>query len=142
MDELQAVIDRRIEENGGEGDPQVKDEKYITFKRSDFYMMMGFLGLPPWRDQVTGDLVGTTMDCAPLAQSIIDEAERTCLKDAVVIRRQDYIAAPALNSYAHLIGLAATMNDDPSKAENLRAVADYFHQQAELAAVEGWKWPD
>ena len=118
-------------------------EKYITFKRDEFFAMMGYLALPPWRDHESGDLVGAAMDCAPLAEDITKEVERVRLKDAVVIRRQDYFAAPALNAYAQCIAISARLiQDDLVRQGELLQIADYFHQQAELAAEEGWKLPD
>lgn len=66
------------------------------------------------------------------------------LQDAVVIRRQDRFAGPALHVYAANIGLVAAVVKpaDPIMSEELSAVADYFHQQALLADAEGFKFPD
>lgn len=105
----------------------IKDEKYIVFKREDFYQMMGALALP------TGDV-----DCAPVAQRIIEVAETTALADAVVIRRQDLFAGPSLHAYAASITIAARLSDEA----RLQPIADYFHEQAILADAEGWKVPD
>ena len=70
-----------------------KNEKYITFKREEFFQMMGQLALPPWAAP-DGTLVGTDWDCAPIAQQIEALADEVSLDDAVVIRRQDLFASP------------------------------------------------
>jgi hypothetical protein len=66
--------------------------------------------------------------------------------DAVVIRRQDFFAAPALNAYAHAIGIAVQAikwtGVMPPGIADLQVVADYFLEQAELSAEEGYKFPD
>ena len=58
--------------------------------------------------------------------------------DAVVIRRQDLFASPCLATYANMIALVARRVEDPE----LLAIADYFEDQAQLAAEEGRKYPD
>lgn len=103
------------------------DRKYIVFKRSDFFMMLGFLMDPD------------TPAKGP--QTALDEVEKLYLRDAVVIRRQDYLAAPALATYASVIGLASHLTTGEVK-DRLLDVADYFHQQSELATEEAWKLPD
>lgn len=60
------------------------------------------------------------------------------LPDAVVIRRQDLFASPCLATYANMIALVARRVEDPE----LLAIADYFEDQAQLAAEEGRKYPD
>jgi len=60
------------------------------------------------------------------------------LPDGVVIRRQDLFAAPCLATYANMIALVAKRVEDPE----LLAIADYFEDQARLAAEEGHKYPD
>jgi hypothetical protein len=60
------------------------------------------------------------------------------VEDAVVIRRQDLFAAPCLATYANMIALVAKRVEDPE----LLAIADYFEDQARLAAEEGHKYPD
>jgi len=65
--------------------------------------------------------------------------------DAVVIRRQDLFASPALASYAASIAIAirvAESHQDMALVSQLLRVADYFQRQSELAADEGWKLPD
>jgi hypothetical protein len=103
------------------------DTRYIVFKRSEFFTMLGYLMDP---------------DTPPKGPEVaLDEVEKLYLHDAVVIRRQDYLAAPALATYASVIGLATHLTSGDVK-DRLLAVADYFQQQSELAAEEGWKLPD
>jgi hypothetical protein len=81
------------------------------------------------------------------------------LPDAVVIRRQDLFAGPALHSYAAAISIAVKLSrdngiakqgnrtvdevlDDAASIRHMQGVADYFHEQALLADEEGWKTPD
>ena len=106
------------------------DTRYIVFKRSDFYQLLGYL-------LSEASLAGTQY----VLPSALDEVEKIYLRDAVVIRRQDYLAAPALATYASVIGLATHLTTGEVK-DRLLAVADYFQQQSELAAEEGWKLPD
>jgi hypothetical protein len=117
------------------------DDKYITFRRDQFYELMGELALPPWKDP-EGSLVGTEWDSAPIAQVIKKRAEDTELVDAVVIRRRDMFASPCLATYANMIAMVATHIDDKDQAEELLNIADYFDRQANLAADEGFKLPD
>lgn len=93
----------------------VTDDKYIVFKRSDIISVTdGYVTF------TTGNVVA----------------------DAVVIRRQDYFASPALATYACTIGLVAHTTPDQVLAQRLLRVADYFQQQSEAAAEQGWKFPD
>lgn len=91
--------------------------KYVTFKREEF-------------DQV---MKGQDF--------LIKQLRSMVLKDAVVIRRQDFFASPALATYAQCIALVAKTTDDKELKERLLTVADFFQQQSELAADEGWKFP-
>lgn len=103
------------------------DDKYITFKRGDFLEMVG-----QW----------TTQDMSrrqvPL---VLAEVELLEINDAVVIRRQDLFASPALATYAAMIGIVASREGDPEIKQNLLDIADYFERQGELAAAEGWHLP-
>jgi hypothetical protein len=72
----------------------------------------------------------------------IEGAEALSLADAVVIRRQDKFASPCLFTYANMIALVADNIDDRDQALQLTYIADYFHDQAVLAADEGYKFPD
>lgn len=71
------------------------------------------------------------------------------VEDAVVIRRQDVFAPPALDAYANAIqtvievlSAAPGFEKDDETIARLRSVADYFHENA----VESWstkrKLPD
>jgi hypothetical protein len=102
------------------------DEKYITFKRQEFLELIS----PAARNFAT-------------SEAMYAEVLKLALPDVVVIRRQDYFATPALNAYASCIAIAARlMQHDLVKQQELLNIADYFHQQAELAGDEAWKLPD
>src|SRR5678815_3846850 len=108
--------------------PAPKDSKYIVFKRNEFFEMMGQLALPPFPG---GGAEG--QDCAPIAQHVIDVAEKTCVEDAIVIRRQDAFAPPALDAYANAITTSIQLdlvvnggNKHPA-VTRLKEIADYFH---------------
>jgi len=92
------------------------DDKYIVFKRQEFEQNLS--GLP---------------------KSVFNAI---ALPDAVVIRRQDLFASPALHGYANSIGIAIALTDDEVTRKRLQGVADYFHQQGEAASEEAAKLPD
>jgi len=130
------------------------DQRYIVFKRGEFYEMMGKLALPPHYGTTSSgkqEIAGKHWDCAPIADEIKRCAEAACLGDAVVIRRQDVFAAPALEAYANAIqcvidalqqvGITHDGNA-PSMVDHLRETADYFHEQAEKSYGEQRKVPD
>lgn len=98
------------------------DDKYITFRREDFDKLLAA------QPAVRGHELRT-------------EFQQHELPDAVVIRRQDLFAAPALATYASCIGLAASLSDDDTR-RSLLGISDYFQRQAELASEEGFKLPD
>jgi hypothetical protein len=92
------------------------DDKYVTFKREDF------------ERHIFGQAAARYADYE--------------LTDAVVIRRQDLFASPALATYAACIAITAqTMPVGPTK-DALLDVGDYFERQSQLAADEGFKLPD
>ena len=91
------------------------NEKYATFKRDDLIA-------------VTDGYVTFKTDAE--------------LPDAVVIRRQDLFASPCLATYANMIALVAKNHPDIKVSQDLLAIADYFEDQARLAAEEGYKLPD
>jgi hypothetical protein len=93
----------------------MSDEKYIVFKRSEFMQTVGGLGA---------------------------RYEGLEIPDAVVIRRQDKFASPCLATYASMIALVAQNISDADQGKELMAIADYFEDQAQLAAAEGYKLPD
>ena len=105
---------------------ETTDDKYVVMKKEDFWLLLGYVN--------NGRLSDIDM---------IEEAAANMLHDAVVIRRQDYIAAPALSAYANLIGLSALVmaDNDPVTGAQMMRVADYFSRQSEMAADEGRKWP-
>lgn len=96
-------------------------DKYIVFKRDE------------WNKFEDGGLARELM-------------RTRALDDAVVIRRQDVFAGPALSSYAHSIGVAARLlrvrAGNTVEAKQLQDIADYFSEEAELAFEEGYKTPD
>ena len=91
-------------------------DKYVTFNRDE--LMHQLQGLP-----------------------VIPLLSRIEINDAVVIRRQDKFASPCLATYASMIALVAENHSDPQIKEELMRVADYFEDQAKLAADEGYKLP-
>jgi hypothetical protein len=95
--------------------PESNDDKYVTFKRVEFIEMV--------------------------KHNILDWNEIE-VNDAVVIRRQDYFAAPALATYASMIATALVLIDDPKRTAQLTVIADYFQRQSEIAGDESWKFPD
>lgn len=98
----------------------MNDSKYVTFKREEYQRHTD-----------------------PGVQKELRELE---IQDAVVIRRQDKFASPALATYAAMIAIVASeipeIGDLTYKKEELLQIADYFEDQARLAAEEGWKVPD
>lgn len=100
----------------------MNDDKYIVFKRDDY-------------------------DGYKWDQKYI--LEGFAIPDAVVIRKQDVFAPPALEGYANAItcvlealeGVAIT-EETSEIIWRLRRVADYFHGQAEDAYNFQRKLPD
>ena len=99
--------------------PEDTDDKYVTFNRRELKRAFERKGLP-----------------FPNFLKMLE------INDAVVIRRQDKFASPALATYASMISMVATNHSDPDVAKELLAIADYFEGQAQLAAAEGYKLPD
>jgi hypothetical protein len=132
---------RYLDKTGIDLRSDVAESKYMVFKREDFYQMMGELALPP------GSGAPEDMDCAPIAQHIQGTAEATRLQDAVVIRRQDVFAPPALDAYSNAImttveGLKAFGFVGSDTVKRLRMTADYFHQEATASWDTDRKLPD
>ncbi len=119
---------------------QPTDDKYTVFKTSELYELLGELALPPHIGP-DGERVGTDWDCAPLSARIHQRVQEVRLQDAVVIRRQDTFASPALLTYAAMISMVAKNHPTPPVAAELLAIADYFQRQGELAGEEAWKLP-
>ena len=110
----------------GEADgPRVTDDKYVVFKRNEFWMTLGRLLSDASLQGEQFEMARATVEMVPLA-------------DAVVIRRQDLFAGPALAAYAACIAMVAKNTDN----KRLMDVADYFHEQSIAADAEGWKFPD
>lgn len=67
----------------------------------------------------------------------------TPVDDAVVIRRQDVFAPPALDAYANSIQVAITAGGVEGNARvRLARIADFFHEQAVLSWDTTRKLPD
>jgi len=103
----------------------VRDSKYVVFKRDDY---VNWFNSFPERAMPNGP--------GPYA-----------LEDAVVIRRQDVFAPPALDAYANSIRVALSMampSDEAgiNIAARLAEIADYFHEQATLSWDTERKLPD
>lgn len=65
------------------------------------------------------------------------------VEDAVVIRRQDKFAPPALDAYANAITMVIEAGNLALPArQRLQQIADYFHDQAAKAWGESRKLPD
>lgn len=103
-------------------DMPIDPQKYIVFKRDELmnvigkFMNGGFVNEQEWGH--------------------IEEAE---LKDAVVIRKQDKLAASGLSAYAHTAVTVSEVTDDPGLLE----IADYFADQAaEARALTNSRLPE
>lgn len=72
---------------------------------------------------------------------LFSKLEMLSLEDAVIIRRQDRFASPALFVYANMIEIVAKNHPDREIRNELQAIADYFHEQGVLAGEEGYKIP-
>ena len=116
-----SAVVRNNRRNKDKGGP-VGNDKYVVLKREDWDRLY---------DEIVGRTAFTTANEIP-----------TPLDDAVVIRRQDFFAGPALHSYAANIGLAAKLSKPSPTSRRLQTIADYFHEQAVLADEEGKKVPD
>lgn len=94
--------------------------KYIVFKRAEF---------DQWLINHPSDLLGKDGNYAVVP-----------VPDAVVIRRQDVFAPPALDAYANSISIALEISEAPNT--HLQVIADYFHEQACEAWQTDRKIPD
>lgn len=97
-------------------------EKYVVFKREDFKQW-----IEEWPE--------------------VAEDSPPAILDAVVIRRQDKFAPPALDAYANAIQCVLEMVGDDVKMDietysRLQQIADYFHEQAVAAWDAKRKLPD
>lgn len=92
------------------------------------------------------------VDAGPVGAHALRRSDQVAILDAVVIRRQDLFAGPALNAYSHAIGVALSVMKNVLRSHGIEAPgaivdelqnsADYFHEQAEVAHEEGYKLPD
>jgi len=80
---------------------------------------------------------------------IVTKHDGTPVEDAVVIRRQDVFAPPALDAYANAIQCVveamSTQASEPRTFQlmgRLQYIADYFHEQAAKSWSEQRKLPD
>ena len=103
------------------------DKKYVVFKKEaldDLLVSFADKLSPP-----VGDALNTFVSKE--------------VQDAVVIRRQDVFAPPALDMYANAIQIGVQVsNYDPEVKQRLTEIADYFHEQAALAWDMHRKIPD
>lgn len=103
----------------------MKDEKYVVFKKSEF---------DAWWQQPT---VGGSHHRLPSPEAV---------HDAVVIRRQDVFAPPALDAYANgitvVLEILKKVGVSPDIVIPLEAKADYFHAQAHRSWNTDRKIPD
>lgn len=119
----------------------MNDEKYIVFKRKDF-------------DQLREKLI--SVELPTIVDRVLDLPP---VEDAVVIRKQDVFAGPALHAYASsiqtVIELLRSLSTDPVNVDHgvpgltveqmsrLYPIRDYFFQQAfEADDVRTKKVPD
>lgn len=108
-------------------------DKYVVFKISD------------WLDQreVINRVSNTTnAEDGRVLDGALSALDRARLDDAVVIRRQDLFAAPALHTYAAMMAIAVRLSKASPERDRLHEIADYFHEQAVLADDEGRRIPD
>jgi hypothetical protein len=103
----------------------VHDEKYIVFPRDKFKEMIE----PRAMNFATAEI--HRIELMGLA-----------INDAVVIRRQDLFAGPALHAYSNNMVMAARMISEGEEQKRLLGIADYFHEQAVLSDAEAWHLPD
>lgn len=108
------------------------DTKYIVFKRTSF-------------DDL---LIKVVPELTPSVGDALNVLASEQIEDAVVIRKQDVFAAPALDAYANAIAVAIEVlsshnrgNNNPM-VESLKAIADYFHSAASASWEMDRKIPD
>lgn len=114
------------------------DEKYFVIKRTELMRL---------QRNVDEGRAGTAKD-------ILRAININQIDDAVVIRKQDVFAPPALDAYANAIQcvietlkevgtqLSLVEPDLTLKAKTLQGIADYFRVQAEDAYDRKRKLPD
>lgn len=106
----------------------MQDDKYVVFKIGDW--------LDFWKE----------FPDSPDTEHLLTPLQRKRLDDAVVIRRQDVFAPPALDAYANCIMVVLetekAINGNTKLAQRLQNIADYFHTQAAEAWQADRKVPD
>lgn len=105
-------------------------EKYISFKREEFYELMGALMLP--KD-------------GPVTRRIITEVSAAQLEDAVVLRTKDLFAGTALRAYADTVSnsIEIMLEMGVVVPEHLVRIRDYFYAKSDDAyAVKAKRIPD
>lgn len=102
--------------------------KYVVFKSEDLDRL-----LLAFKDKLT-----------PEVGEALNNLVGSALPDAVVIRRQDVFAPPALDAYANSIMAALEIVNTLGNGVpvGLRDIADYFHEQAALSWQADRKIPD
>lgn len=110
----------------------MEERKYFVVKTRDFEDMLAQIA---------------HAGLSPTIGGILNELAEKELDDAVVIRRQDQFAPPALDAYANsiLVALSLVAHNDQhaqERAKSLKEIADYFHHQASLAWDTARKLPD
>ena len=101
---------------------EIRDEKYVVFKRDEFYHLI---------------------DNSSILVGEFDRLEKLILLDATVIRGQDLLAEPLLAAYVGMLAIVIKGGNlsDEERARLLQT-ADYFHDRAIQAADLGYKLPD
>ena len=90
-------------------------------------------------DAIAEELASTYFHAGGLVRSLVKEHT---LPDAVVIRRQDVFAPPALDAYANSIRVALALAPQNGVTAQLAKIADYFHEQAVISWDANRKLPD
>ena len=105
----------------------MQDDKYIVFKREDF----------------DDFLIAMKGKLTPGVGAAMDDLLVSTIKDAVVIRKQDAFAGPALEVYSASARLALQfmLYGDPRR-EHVVKIADYFQHASEDAYDTLSKVPD
>lgn len=114
------------------------DDKYVVFKRDDYDRFLNSL------------IKGHSVMAAPIPAATWSWSAAGIrpqpIEDAVVIRRQDVFAPPALDAYANNIYSATEIlrmwDTDADVVKQLQSIADYFHEQAVASWETERKLPD
>lgn len=98
------------------------DEKYVVFKKEDWER---------WQR-------------LELERTVFAYNLPVPLEDAVVLRHQDFLAAPMLGLYRDMLTMLLKVQKDQRAidVEAMQKTADWFDENAAEAADAGWKLPD